>query len=157
SVELPGSIHWHGVRLDNPFDGAVGLTQQVVAPRDSFDYTLRFPDAGVYWYHPHVREDLQQGLGLYGNILVRPKRAAYYSTGNREEVLRLSDVLVGDSGETPFGATGPTHALMGRFGNVLLVNGDVRPRISAKRGDIVRFFLTNGSSARTYNLSLAGA
>ncbi|HEY9230013.1 MAG TPA: multicopper oxidase family protein, partial [Gemmatimonadaceae bacterium] len=156
-VSFPGSIHWHGVRLDNASDGAVGLTQQVVAPGDSFDYRLRFPDAGIFWYHPHVREDVQQALGLYGNILVRPIDAAYYSPVDREDVLMLSDVLLGDGGLTPFGATSPTHALMGRWGNVVLVNGEVRPRFSARRGDVIRYFLTNASSARTYNLSFSGA
>ena len=155
-VELPGSVHWHGIRLDNQSDGAVGLTQQVVAPGDSFVYTLRFPDAGIYWYHPHVREDVQQALGLYGNVLVRPTSASYYSPVNHEEVLLLSDVLLGDDGQVPFGSTAPTHALMGRFGNTVLVNGDVRPRLQAKRGDVIRLFLTNASSARTYNLSFPG-
>jgi len=155
-VELPSSVHWHGIRLDNQFDGAVGLTQQGVAPGDSFVYTLRFPDAGIYWYHPHVREDVQQALGLYGNVLVRPTNASYYSPVNREEVLLLSDVLLGDDGLVPFGSAGPTHALMGRFGNTVLVNGDVRPRLQAKRGDVVRLFLTNASSTRTYNLSIPG-
>jgi FtsP/CotA-like multicopper oxidase with cupredoxin domain len=45
---------------------------------------------------------------------------------------------------------------MGRLGNTVLVNGVVRPRIVAKRGDVIRFFLTNASSARTYNLSFPG-
>lgn len=156
-VDFPGSIHWHGIRLDNASDGAVGLTQAVVAPGDSFVYPLRFPDAGIFWYHPHVREDVQQALGLYGNILVRPANPAYYSPVDREEVLMLSDVLIGDGGLTPFGASSPTHALMGRFGNVLLVNGEVRPRLRASRGDVVRFYLTNASSSRTYNLSFTGA
>ena len=46
-----------------------GLTQAEVAPGGDFTYTVRFPDAGVYWYHPHVREDVQQELGLYGNMM----------------------------------------------------------------------------------------
>ena len=48
------------------------LTQPAVPPGGEFTYHLRFPDAGIYWYHPHVREDIQQELGLYGNMLVRP-------------------------------------------------------------------------------------
>ena len=87
SLDAPGSIHWHGIRLDNPFDGAVGLTQAQVARGDSFLYALRFPDAGIYWYHPHVREDLQQSLGLYGNLVVRSTDPSYFSPANREEVL----------------------------------------------------------------------
>ena len=71
----PTTVHWHGIRLDNRFDGVPGLTQQRGAARRRFTYRLRFPDAGIYWYHPHVREDIQQELGLYGNLLVRPTRA----------------------------------------------------------------------------------
>jgi len=156
-IDQPSAIHWHGVRLDNRFDGAVGVTQDAVAPGDSFTYVVRFPDAGLYWYHPHVREDIQQDLGLYGNMLVRPSAARYYAPVNREQVLMLDDLLVGDEGLTPHGAESPTHALMGRFGNVMLVNGEPRYDLSVRQGEVVRFFLTNVSSARLFNVSFSGA
>ena len=47
-----------------------GVTQEPVAPGGTFTYRVHFRDAGLYWYHPHVREDIQQDLGLYGNMLV---------------------------------------------------------------------------------------
>src|SRR3989442_12409844 len=47
------SIHWHGIRLENAFDGVEGVS-------DAFTYKIRFPDAGIYWYHPHIREDIQK-------------------------------------------------------------------------------------------------
>lgn len=153
----PSAVHWHGVRLDNRYDGAVGVTQDAVAPGDSFTYVVHFPDAGIYWYHPHVREDVQQDLGLAGNLLVRSRDTNYYGPANREEVLMLDDLLVGDGGLAPYGAESPTHALMGRFGNLLLVNGEPRYALSVRRGEVVRFHLTNASSARIFNLSLAGA
>lgn len=156
ALDVPSSVHWHGVRLDNRFDGAVDLTQAAVPPGGWFTYVVHFPDAGVYWYHPHVREDLQQALGLYGNMLVRSPAARYYSSVNREEVLAFDDPLMGDIGLTPFGATAPTHALMGRFGNMFLINGEPGYTLDVKRGDVVRFFLTNVSSARIYNLSFTG-
>ena len=31
-INWPTSVHWHGVRIDNRSDGAVGLTQNAVAP-----------------------------------------------------------------------------------------------------------------------------
>ncbi len=68
----------------------------------------------------------QQDLGLYGNMLVRPASSGYFAPVNREQVLMLDDLLVGDDGLTPHGAESPTHALMGRFGNVMLVNGEPR-------------------------------
>jgi suppressor of ftsI len=156
-IDQPSSIHWHGVRLDNRFDGTVGVTQDAVVPGGTFTYTVRFPDAGLYWYHPHVREDIQQDLGLYGNMLVRPSSAGYYAPVNREEVLMLDDLLMGDDGPTPYGTEAPTHALMGRFGNVMLVNGEPRHDLAVRLGEVVRFHLTNASSARVFNLSFPGA
>ena len=140
------SIHWHGIRLDNAFDG-------VSAVGSEFTYHVRFPDAGIYWYHPHLREDIQQELGLYGNILVRPE----YGPANREEILMLDDLLVGPEGPVPLGKESPTHALMGRFGNLFLVNDEPGYRLAVRRGEVVRFYLTNASNTRTLNLSFAGA
>src|SRR5439155_7938409 len=42
------------------------------------------------------------------------------------------------------------------FGNVLLVNGGPTWTGHAHRGDVVRFYLTNASNARTWNLSFDG-
>lgn len=157
-LDQPSSVHWHGVRLDNRFDGTVGVTQQAIPPGGSFSYTVHFPDAGIFWYHPHVREDIQQDLGLYGNILVRSAYTHYYSIGTRrEEVLALDDIDLDEAGPLPYGAEAPTHALMGRFGNVFLVNGESHYALDVDRGDIVRFFLTNASSARMFNLSFGDA
>ena len=151
------TVHWHGLRLDSRSDGVPDLSQSAVPPGGLFTYHLRFPDAGIYWYHPHVREDIQQELGLYGNMLVRPDSGAQYGPANREAVLMLDDILVNDDGLVPLGLESPTHTLMGRFGNVLLVNGEPRYQLSVKRGEVVRFFLTNTSNTRTFNLSLPGA
>ena len=157
AIDQPTAVHWHGLRLDNRFDGVPGLTQEAVPPGGRFTYHLRFPDAGIYWYHPHVREDVQQDLGLAGNIRVRSPRADYFSPAHREEVLMLDDLLIDDaSGLVPFGAESPTHALMGRFGNLLLVNGEPSYSLTVRRGEVVRFLLTNVSNTRTFNLSFGG-
>ena len=125
-TDFPTAVHWHGVRLDNRFDGAPHVTQDPVPPGGTFDYTVRFPDAGLYWYHPHHREDVLQDLGLYGNLLVRSRDPGFFAPANREEILMLDDLLIGEAGPTEYGREAPTHALMGRFGNVLLVNGEPR-------------------------------
>jgi FtsP/CotA-like multicopper oxidase with cupredoxin domain len=152
-IDLPSSVHWHGVRLDNRSDGSVGVTQDVVAPGKDFTYTVHFPDAGVYWYHPHVREDVEQAMGLYGNMLVDSPDPSYYEPANREEALMLSDLLINADTLVAFGGDGPNFALMGRVGNVLLVNGEPDYTLRVRRGEVVRFHLTNVSSSRTYNLS----
>ena len=153
----PTTVHWHGIRLDHRSDGVPDLSQPAVPPGGHFTYRLRFPDAGIYWYHPHVREDIQQELGLYGNMLVRSGAGDDYGPANREEVLMLDDLLIDDDGLVPLGRESPTHALMGRFGNLFLVNGEPGYRLNVERGEVVRFFLTNVSNTRTFNLSFPGA
>src|SRR6185503_3418015 len=69
----------------------------------------------------------------------------------------LDDLLLGEDGMVPFGTSTTTHALMGRFGNVMLVNGEPRYALSVQRSEVVRFFLTNVSNTRAFNLSFPGA
>jgi suppressor of ftsI len=156
-IDWPTAIHWHGVRLDNRFDGVPGVTQDPVQPGGSFTYEIHFPDPGLYWYHPHHREDIQQDLGLAGNLMVESPDADYYGPVNREEVVMLDDLLVGEHGIVPFGLERATHALMGRFGNTMLVNGSPEYALDVERGDVVRFFFTNVSNTRTFNLSFEDA
>jgi FtsP/CotA-like multicopper oxidase with cupredoxin domain len=118
-----------------------------------FTYQLKFPDEGLFWYHPHVREDIQQDLGLYGNIFVSPAGAPAVP-GPRDEFLILDDLLIGDAGLVPYGAATPTHAAMGRFGNVMLVNGETTWSATTHTGEVTRLHLTNVSNTRTFNLSL---
>lgn len=157
AIDLESAVHWHGVRLDNRSDGVPGVTQSPVSPGGSFVYTVHFPDAGIYWYHPHVREDVEQGLGLFGNVLVDAPNSDYYSPANSEHTLMLDDLLVNGDTLVPFGKDAPDFALMGRVGNVLLVNGEPRYALRAKRGEVARFYLTNVSNSRTYNISFGGA
>ena len=156
-LDQPTTVHWHGIRLDHRFDGAAGVSQDPVPPGGRFVYELVFPDAGIYWYHPHVREDIQQELGLYGNILVRGADSAQMGRVHREEVLILDDILLGTEGPIAYGEAHATHALMGRFGNVFLVNGEPRWSLDARPGEVVRFYFTNAANARTFNLSIDGA
>jgi suppressor of ftsI len=165
-TDLPGSIHWHGLRLANANDGVPGLTQAPVPPGGEFVYRVHAPDAGLFWYHPHHRQDVTQDLGLAGNIIVRA-RSAGRSVGqadrrsggqaHMEAFLILDDLLIGDGGLVPYGREAVTHALMGRFGNALLINGAEDWRLDARPGETVRLYLTNAASARTFNLSVEGA
>ncbi len=43
-IDLPSTVHWHGVRLDNRFDGVPGLTQDSVVPGDDLHlHAFTFP------------------------------------------------------------------------------------------------------------------
>jgi FtsP/CotA-like multicopper oxidase with cupredoxin domain len=62
-TDLENTVHWHGLRVENRFDGT-HQTQAPVPVGGNFTYRVRFPDPGVYWYHPHIREDYCLDLGL---------------------------------------------------------------------------------------------
>src|ERR687898_2562548 len=139
---LEATVHWHGLRLENAYDGT-HQTQAPIPVGGTFSYRVRFPDPGVYWYHPHIREDYGQEMGLYGNILVIPTDPDYWAPVHREVLLTLDDVLIEGGKIAPFGREETTYAAMGRFGNVMLVGGETELSLGAQLGEVVRFYLTN--------------
>ena len=46
---------------------------------------------------------------------------------------------------------------MGRFGNVLLANGEPDLSLGARQGEVVRFYLTNTANTRVFNVGIPGA
>jgi FtsP/CotA-like multicopper oxidase with cupredoxin domain len=154
--DLEATVHWHGLRLENRYDGT-HETQAPIPVGGRFTCRVAFPDAGVYWYHPHIREDYGQEMGLYANVLVEPSDRAYWPAVHREIVLTLDDVLIEDGRIAPFRRAETTHAAMGRFGNTLLVGGETDLRLSAKTGEVVRFYLTNTANTRVFRVKLPGA
>lgn len=156
NTDVDTTIHSHGVRLDNKFDGVPDVTQKAVKPGESFTYKIKFPDEGMYWYHPHIREDYAQELGLYGNYLVTPNDPNYWSQVNREVPLFLDDILIENGQIAPFSGNSADHTLMGRFGNTMLVNGETDYELAAKTGEVVRFYFTNSANTRTFNIKLPG-
>lgn len=158
NIDVPTTIHWHGIRLDNAFDGAAGVTQEAIEPGKSFTYTVTVPDEGIFWYHPHVREDIQQDMGLYGLMHVTPKSADAYPPVDREEYVMLDDILLEGGLPVPYGREEADHALMGRFGNTILVNGTQNPSaITVQRNDVVRYYIVNAANTRTFNVSFGEA
>ena len=91
--DLEATVHWHGLRLDNRYDGT-HETQAPMPVGGSFSYRLDFPDPGIYWYHPHIRQDYGQEMGLYGNIIVVPTDDGLLATGaprDRTDARRRAD------------------------------------------------------------------
>lgn len=150
---FPTTLHAHGVRMDYLFDGAANFSQVPVADGDSFTYRLKFPDAGMYWYHAHAREDWSQEMGLYGNILVEAADSSEWRPANREQMLVLDDFFLDTAtGSAPFKAKEADHTMMGRFGNLYLINGDTAFDLTVKRNEVVRFFATNSANTRAFNV-----
>ena len=153
--DLEATVHWHGLRLENRYDGTHD-TQAPIPVGETFTYQVHVPDPGAYWYHPHIREDYGQEMGLYGNIHVVPAEPDYWPPVNRELFLTLDDVLIEDGKIAGFSASETTHVAMGRFGNVMLVSGEPDLALEAKRGEVVRFYFTNTANTRVFNVTLPG-
>ena len=150
------TVHWHGLRLENRYDGT-HETQELIPVGGSYSVRVAFPDPGVYWYHPHVREDYGQEMGLYGNVIVEPDRPGYWPPAHRELALTLDDVLIEDGRIAGFSRSETTHSAMGRFGNVLLAGGEDDLAIDARWGEVVRLYLTNTANTRVFRVQLPGA
>ena len=151
SLDEETTIHWHGVRLPATMDGTLAM-QDPVLPGGSFDYEFELKDAGLFWFHPHVRSDLQVQRGLYGTILVRGDDEPAY---DRELVVVLDDLRLRADGAIEEYPDDEGLAI-GREGNTLLLNGQVSPTLRAQPGETLRLRLVNTANGRFFNLKLAG-
>ncbi len=153
SNQLPEAttIHWHGLRVPNASDGTPA-SQLPIEPGATFDYVFDVPDAGTFWYHPHVDSDTQIERGLYAPIVVRggvePEVAA-------DRVFVLDDVKLEATGQLS-SQTGQLDLMLGRQGNVLLVNGHSKAALEASSGSRERWRFVNAANGRYFNLALEG-
>jgi FtsP/CotA-like multicopper oxidase with cupredoxin domain len=154
--DVDATLHWHGLRLENRFDGVPEETQAPIPHGGTFTYRLQFPDPGFYWYHPHIREDFAQEMGLYAGIIVEPSEPDYWPPVDRQLAITLDDVLIEDGQMAPFHRSGPTFTAMGRFGNVMLTSGETEYRAEAAVGEVLRLHLVNTANTRIFNFGLSG-
>ncbi len=82
------SIHWHGIILPTGMDGVPGLSFPGIAPGETFTYQFDVGQSGTYWYHSH--SGFQEQTGLYGAIVIDPKRPDPVRA-DRDYVVLLSD------------------------------------------------------------------
>ena len=72
----PTAIHWHGIELENYYDGVPGWSgsgQKIappIAPGTSFIARFTPPRAGTFIYHTHWHDEAQIRNGLYGPLIV---------------------------------------------------------------------------------------
>lgn len=154
-LDEPTMLHWHGIRIDNAMDGSP-LTQNPVQPGEAFEYVFTAPDAGTYWYHPHINSSRQVEHGLYGALIVEEKHPL---ADTEELTLVLDDWLLNDDGTINQKAFGDIRmaAHAGRLGNWFTVNGKSRPRLAAPANRRLRLRLINCANARVMNLQIKGA
>ena len=135
-LDEPTNLHVHGLHVspqgtgDNPF--------VVIEPGEDFDYSYQLPPdhpTGTYWYHPHLHGTVAAQVfgGLYGAIVVEEDDPVPVA---RERVLVVSDVSF-DAGNVA--GVSQQEQMMGREGEVLLVNGQVAPVLEGRPGERERW------------------
>src|SRR4029077_18857924 len=82
--DVEATVHWHGLRLENRYDGVPHETQAPIPIGGTFTYKVQFPDAGFHWSPPHIREDLGLEMGLYGTIIVEPSDPSFWPPVDRQ-------------------------------------------------------------------------
>jgi FtsP/CotA-like multicopper oxidase with cupredoxin domain len=151
ALPVDTTVHFHGIRLPNAMDGVPHLTQPPIAKNGGrFVYEFDLPDAGTYWYHPHLGSPEQVGRGLYGALVVEERDPP---SVDRDLVWVLSDWRLDREARI----TGDFMSFMdashaGRIGNTVTVNGAIREAFAVRAGERIRLRLINASNARIYGL-----
>lgn len=148
------TVHCHGLRLPNAMDGVPGLTQAPVAQGGKFVYEFDLPDAGMFWYHPHIYATEQVERGLSGVIIVDEPEPPKV---DRELVWLVDDWRVGDDGQVA-GEFNHPHDVShgGRLGNLVTINGAELDHVAVKGGERIRLRMVNAANARVFGLHFAG-
>jgi FtsP/CotA-like multicopper oxidase with cupredoxin domain len=151
-LDEPLTIHWHGVRLDSAMDGGMQMMDPI-QPGATFDYTFTVPDAGFYWYHPHLDGAKLIERGLYGPIIVHaPDEGAV----DCDLPLMLDDILLDEDTQQVAPPDTDMNQLMGRLGNLLMANGKADRHIGLTAGQTVLLRLVNPSNARFWDVYVEG-
>jgi FtsP/CotA-like multicopper oxidase with cupredoxin domain len=128
------TLHWHGYDVACGEDGAPGVTQQVVAPGEEFGYHFRADQVGTYWYHTHQASHRGVRKGLYGTLVVHPRREPATNAAGQLDL------------------TLPVHTVDGA---VVIGDRDGRSEHTAAAGTSVRLRLVNTDSG-PHRFALAG-
>lgn len=150
----PSNLHVHGLHV-SPEDNSDNVFVTIEAG-DFFDYRYELPanhPPGVYWYHPHHHGTVADQVfgGLYGAIIVDDSDEI---PATRERVLVISDITFNASGTIP--AASQMEKMSGREGELVLVNGQHNPHLSARPGERERWRVVNACTSRYLRLQLDG-
>jgi FtsP/CotA-like multicopper oxidase with cupredoxin domain len=153
-LDAPTNLHVHGLHVSPEGNGDNAFI--AVAPGESFNYDYRLPadhPPGVFWYHPHHHGMVADQLfgGLYGAIIVEDPEELSVA---RERVLVISDISLDAAGRLRQPST--MERMTGREGELVLINGQARPALTARPGERERWRVVNACTSRYVRLRLDG-
>ncbi|MHA7142444.1 multicopper oxidase family protein [Arthrobacter sp. Sr33] len=152
NLDQPTNLHVHGLHV-SPEDNGDNVFISV-DPGNTFNYEYKLPEdhpPGVYWYHPHHHGMVADQIfaGLFGAIIVEDVEPIEVST---ERVLVISDTTLDRLGNIV--AVPAMERMMGREGELVLVNGQSNPQLSARPRQRERWRIINTCVSRYLRLQV---
>ncbi len=151
-LQVPTSVHWHGVYVPNGMDGVSGLSHPSIKPGETFRYEWTLRQHGTFMYHSHHDTMTQEGMGLIGMLVIHPRTPAPQYRVDRDFAIMLSEWAIAP------GTSRPNTLEMSDF-NILTMNGKCFPSTAplvCKTGDRVRIRLGNLSQMHHHPIHLHG-
>lgn len=148
------TVHFHGIRMPNEYDGVPTLTQPVVAPGGRFTYRIPFDDPGTFFFHPHCDETGQVGRGLAGVLIVEDARDPKFDA---EHIFCLKDWRLAEDGSYLAMSEPDGASKAGTYGATRTVNGVPTLDLKAPASSDVRLRILNLDSTRVMDIGVEGA
>ncbi|MCE9595714.1 MAG: copper oxidase [Planctomycetes bacterium] len=150
-LDVPTTVHWHGLKIPNGMDGVGGLTQRTIHPGETFKYEFVLRQHGTLMYHSHHDEMTQMAMGMMGMFIIHPRQPEA-PPPDRDYVYLLSEWKLDP------GARRPDPNEMMDF-NVLTLNAKISPAtdaLVARTGERVRIRIGNLSAMDHHPIHLHG-
>lgn len=149
------TVHWHGLILPNAMDGPAEITQEPIAPGETFTYEFTTQQRGTYFYHSHDHVDRQQALGLYGALIIDPRDPAEDAAYDYDHdlVILLQEWLERE------GYTYPAMPMEGAMPNFFTINGKAYPEtetVPMRVGDKLRVRFIGSNSGFIHPMHIHG-
>lgn len=147
------TVHWHGLIVPNNMDGPADVTQAPIQPGASFTYDFTVHQVGTFFYHSHKDADRQQGLGMYGALIIAPKNAPAIPAYTQDVPIELQEWTVKE------GNTFPSMPMEGLLPNFFTINGKAYPAtqtVNAKVGDNILFRFIGTNSSQIHPMHIHG-
>ena len=129
------AMHWHGFEIPIEMDGVPGLTQDPIAPGETFIYEFTLDQHGTFFYHSHMA--MQEMMGMIGLFIMHP-REAYAPRVDRDFGLIFQEWALRPNSNVP-------NTLEMDF-NWFTINGRAGPATTpllVRRGERVRIRMVN--------------
>lgn len=154
-VDHKTTTHWHGAHVEPRNDGG---PHQMIGIDSTWKASFRVrDDVSTMWYHPHLHHHTQEQVqrGLAGLIITKNAADPVAASLPRDYGLNDFPIIIQDKFiQYDAGEDSSFINDCCSMGTISLVNGTWKPYLEVPDQGLVRFRILNGSSERTYAISL---